>query len=685
MMMTSNNFIPGFICRITGFVLLLAAPVIAAAQTDKEAQAAYGSPYGIFVLTGNDIIVPERASDKTSGYIIERRGEREGQWQNVALVTGPGRLKDFETSLKYWCARFPEWADLARIPAERLFNVLERTGTADSLMYYGQLLPVRLAAGTIWLDSTVNDTLKYRYRVSRASTGEPARPLFTSVPARLEETTFLGRPVITSKVISDNEVIMTCGLDPGYRHAFYRVFRKKEGEKSFSGINPSIVRFIRNDTSFVTVRDTAVMPAMIYSWYITPVDYFGRVSDNSEVVRTGIYSFSSVRAPYNISTAARIPAGGIEVRWKLDDPSAIRSLNIYRSLDYDTGYVLINKISPSDTLFTDVSVEPMRKYFYYFVMEGFFDEHSSPGVRFFGIAENKVPPVRPVIASAEGIEDGARIEIRVFNPDVRTVRIYRRVQGAREFSPVALAQVTDGNSVVYTDTSRYFGGYTLLSYAAVAENTSYALSEFSDTVSVYPATETVTASPGNLEVTWENGAVNLIWENIRNTNPEIIGYRLYRRVKETNSARQKEYTLLADGFLKPEVNYYTDNQVVEGNTYEYIVRGVDFKNGESKAGSTALITVSKPRPLPPSGMTLTVGSDAIIVAWEVPDQQDIVSFRLYRYERGKTPVIIATVPQGAALFTDTTAQRGKLYFYYLTSVHANGIESSTGKEEGVWR
>ena len=684
-MMTSNNFIPGFICRITGFVLLLAVPVIAAAQTDREADAAYGSPYGIFVLTGNDIIVPERASDKTSGYIIERRGEREGQWQNVALVTGPGRLKDFETSLKYWCARFPEWADLARIPAERLFNVLERTGTADSLMYYGQLLPVRLAAGTIWLDSTVNDTLKYRYRVSRASTGEPARPLFTSVPARLEETTFLGRPVITSKVISDNEVIMTCGLDPGYRPAFYRVFRKKEGEKSFSGINPSMVRFIRNDTSFVTVRDTAVMPGMIYSWYITPVDYFGRVSDNSEVVRTGIYSFSSVRAPYNISTAARIPAGGIEVRWKLDDPSAIRSLNIYRSLDYDTGYVLINKISPSDTLFTDVSVEPMRKYFYYFVMEGFFDEHSSPGVRFFGIAENKVPPVRPVIASAEGIEDGARIEIRVFNPDVRTVRIYRRVQGAREFSPVALAQVTDGNSVVYTDTSRYFGGYTLLSYAAVAENTSYALSEFSDTVSVYPATETVTASPGNLEVTWENGAVNLIWENIRNTNPEIIGYRLYRRVKETNSARQKEYTLLADGFLKPEVNYYTDNQVVEGNTYEYIVRGVDFKNGESKAGSTALITVSKPRPLPPSGMTLTVGSDAIIVAWEVPDQQDIVSFRLYRYERGKTPVIIATVPQGAALFTDTTAQRGKLYFYYLTSVHANGIESSTGKEEGVWR
>jgi len=683
--MTSNNFIPGIICRITGFVLLLAAPGIAAAQTDKDAEAAYGSPYGIFVLTGNDIIVPERTSDKTSGYLIERKGERDSQWHNVALVTAPGRMKDFETSLQYWCSKFPEWANYERIPVEKLFTMLARTGTTDSLMYYGQLLPVRLAAGTVWLDSTVTDTLKYRYRVTRASAGKTARLLFTSVPARREETTFLGRPVISRKVVSDNEVILTCGLDPGYRPAFYRVFRKTEGEKSFSAINPSMVRFIRNDTSFVTVRDTAVMPGSVYSWYFTPVDYFGRVSVNSEIVRTGIYSFSSVRAPYNITTVARMPAGGIEVRWNLDDPSAIRSLNIYRSFDYDTGYVLIKKIAPSDSLFTDAAVEPMRKYFYYFVMEGFFDELSSPGVRFFGIAENKIPPIRPVIASAEGIADGARIEVTVFNPDARAVRIYRRVQGAREFSPVALAPVTEGNRVVYTDTSQYFGGYTLLSYTAVTENTSYALSEFSDTVSVYPATETVTASPDNLTVTYENGAVSMIWNNIRNTNPEIIGYRVYRRIRETNPARQKEYTLLADGFLQPEVNYYTDDQVVAGSTYEYIVRGVDFKNGESKAGASGLITVSRPRPLPPSGITLAVGGESVSVAWEAPEQQDIVSFRLYRYERGKAPAVIATVPQGTTLFNDTTAQKGKLYFYYLTSVHANGSESSTGKEEGIWR
>jgi len=250
---------------------------------------------------------------------------------------------------------------------------------------------------------------------------------------------------------------------------------------------------------------------------------------------------------------------------------------------------------------------------------------------------------------------------------------------------VALAPVTEGNRVVYTDTSRYFGGYTLLSYAAVSENTSYALSDFSDTVSVWPDSETVTASPGNLAVTLENGAVNMIWDDLHNTNPEIIGYRIYRRIRETDPARPKEYILLEDGFLKPEVNYYTDNQVVEGNTYEYIVRGVDFKNGESKAGATATVTVSKTRPLPPAGLMLSAGPDSVVIGWEAPEQKEIASYRVYRYQRGKDPVVIGTVPQGTGQFTDTTAKKGSLYFYFVTSVHANGEESSPGKEEGIWR
>ncbi len=168
----------------------------------------------------------------------------------------------------------------------------------------------------------------------------------------------------------------------------------------------------------------------------------------------------------------------------------------------------------------------MRKYFYYFIMEGFFNELSPPGVRVFGIAENKIPPVRPLISSSEGIINGARVEVKVFNPDIRAVRIYRRMKGAAAFSPVAVVTVTEGGQAVYTDTSRYFSGYTILSYTTLAENTSHALSEFSDTVSVYPVSETKPFSPDNVSVSYENGNVNMVWDDMSRTNPEITGYRV---------------------------------------------------------------------------------------------------------------------------------------------------------------
>ncbi len=681
--MTGKNYISGYGRKVALMTCLLLSSAIAPAQAPAE--AAQGSPYGVFVITGSRIIMPEKASDKSSGYLIERSGIKDERWEKVTLLTAPGRMKDFESSLKYWCDRFPEWADFERIPVATLYPVLERTGTTDSLKFYGQLLPVRLAAGVVFLDSTITDTLRYRYRVTEVSSAGSGKELFVSAPARMEESTFLGRPFIANKLVSSDEVIITCGLDPGFRPPFYRVFRKKEGDSSFSRINPATVRFIRNDTSFVTVRDTEVEQGKVYSYYIVPVDYYGRVSVPSEIVRTGIYSFGSVRAPYSITTEAVLPAGGIRIRWSFDNPADIRSLNIYRSTDYDTGYVLLKKISPSDTLFTDLEVEPMHKYYYYLVMEGFFDEMSSPGVRVYGIAENRLPPQRPVIADAEGIKQGARLEVRYFNPDTRAIRLYRRIKGHAEFSPVAVIPAVSGEPVSYTDTSSYFTGYTLLSYIAMVENTSYALSPFSDTVSVYPFSESGPPAPDNLSVTSEDKEVNLVWDDLFTATPSVTGYRVYRRLYDDTGRKKKPFELAYDGSLKPEVNYFTDTHVAEGNTYEYQVRSVDFKGTESAAGTAGMIAIPLTRPVAPSGMRLLVQDEGIVVEWEEPDQEGINSYRLYRYERGKAPVMIRTTPRGTAKYTDAAALKGRLYFYYLTSVHDNGVESTPGREEGIWR
>ncbi len=680
-MLIRKNDMASIIRRIVTTAALFVPLISSMAQSTAE--AAFGSPYGIFIITGKDLLATEKGREEQ--YLVERRGIKENLWKEVANVTAPDKVKEFELRLKYWCDKFPEWADYNRIPVERLFVTLQRTGKLDSLGFYSQLLPVRLATGVMYLDSTVTDTLRYQYRVSKTTEKEVPQILYITAPAHREETTFLGRPVIVRKVVSSGEVIINSGLDPGFRPSFYRVFRKEEGEKTFSLITPATVRYIKSDTAFVTVRDTAIRAGKIYDYYITPVDYYGRESVSSEIVRTGIYSFASVRGPYSIKTSAVLPAGGIRLQWKMDTPGDVRSLNIYKSADYDTGYVLLATIAPADTSFTDVAAEPMRKYFYYFVLEGFFNEVSPPGVRVFGIAENKIPPFRPIISSSQGVINGARVEVKVFNPDIRAVRIYRRMMGAADFSPVAVVPVKEGGQAVYTDTSRYFSGYTLLSYTTLAENTSYALSEFSDTVSVYPISATKPISPDNVSVVYENDKVNLVWDDLSRTNPEITGYRVYRKVIFPASVKQKDFTLLSDRFLQPEVNYYTDTLVIPGNTYEYRVRSVDFKGAESPERAGSVITIQKATPVAPSAMKLFAQTDGITIEWEEPEQDDIKSYRVYRYERGLKPTLVATVSRGTERFNDITARKGKLYFYYLTSVHLNGNESLPGREEGIWK
>ena len=683
-MIKMSNHIPGFGRGICLLLILFMALNGAAAQQTAPA-AGYGSPYGIFLLTANDVVIPAGAADKNSGFLIERRREQGGVWQRAGLVAGPATLKEFENRLRQWCNRFPEWADYDRIPAGELFKALEKTGTVDSLRFYGQLLPVRLAAGSLWLDSTITDTLSYLYRVSRVLPGNEPKEMFISAPVRKESLIFLGNPVVTRHIVTDEEVIINCALDPGFRPAFYRVFRKPGGEDSFAAIRPSVVHYILNDTSFVTIQDTAVVPGRIYDYRIVPVDYYGRESVLVAMLRTGIYSFGALMAPREITTSPRLPAGGTEIRWRFDDPALIRSLHLYRSADYDTGYVLLSKISPHDTLFTDGTAEPMKKYYYYFVMEGFFNELSPPGVRFFGLAENKIPPIRPVISAVEDIANGASMKISVFNPDIRNVRLYRMIGNGGDFLPVATLPVPDEGSVVFSDTGSYFTGYTMLSYTAVAENTSYALSDFSDTVTVFPLSDVEVASPAYLTAEYENGAVNLLWDDLAGTNPEIIGYMLYRRVAEPGGSQELPYALVMDGFLHPEVNHFSDTLVVPGSRYEYMVKSVDNSNRESTGGASVLISVGRPVLLPPSLLMVSPDSDAVVLEWEAPGQEGIVSYRVYRYERGLKPVLLASLPADSDSYSDTSTQPGKLYFYYLTSVGADGTESAPGEETGIWR
>jgi hypothetical protein len=665
------------------FLQMNIGSLMLSAQTTAE--IANGSPKGIFVITGMKVVSKANPVENIVGYRIERRKGETGSWSVLAQVSGPEKQSDFEIRLKTWCNRLPEWADYNKIPAADLFKKLVKTGRIDSLKIWGQLLPVRLSAGTMYLDSTIKDTLFYQYRISAIlTTGDP-KPLYISGLIRKDNKTNYGKLTLVNRLVTDRDVTLIWKQDPGYKPVFYRVFRKGENQPVFSRLSPVVVRYSRGDTAFIMINDTLVTKGKVFSYYIEPVDYYGKTGKSSGAVRTGIYNFGSIRPPQNILTEPVLPAGGIRLGWKFDQPREIQSLLVFKSTNYDTGFVLVKKIAPSDTTYTDQAVEPMKKYFYYLVMEGHFGEESEPGVRVFGIAENRVTPQAPDIVKIEGVKNGARLEIALFNPDIKGVRIYRKLKNQAEFTLVSALIEYAGKPVVFTDTSRGYNGYTWLSYTVQAENSSYALSPFSDTLSVYPLSESLPTAPDNLALTIDQGRVHMLWDDIAGVNPNVLGYRVYRRRLQADVKTQSALELLSSTFLKPERNYFTDSLVAEGNTYEYQVKSVDFYSKESKAGPVARITIPKEKAVAPSGMKLIVSDEGVLIEWEEPVLEGVLSYKLYRYQRGGKPAALATLNPGTAKFTDKTVKKGQLYFYYLTSMLKNGIESNPGREEGVWR
>jgi hypothetical protein len=60
----------------------------------------------------------------------------------------------------------------------------------------------------------------------------------------------------------------------------------------------------------------------------------------------------------------------IKLRWKSSEVPNLRSISIFRSLNYDSGYTLYSKVPPTDTTFIDKNVEPITNYYYYLVFYG---------------------------------------------------------------------------------------------------------------------------------------------------------------------------------------------------------------------------------------------------------------------------------------------------------------------------
>lgn len=86
---------------------------------------------------------------------------------------------------------------------------------------------------------------------------------------------------------------------------------------------------------------------------------------------------------------------------------------------------------------------------------------------------------------------------------------------------------------------------------------------------------------------------------------------------------------------------------------------------------------------PPTNLQAKVERRGVRLTWNEIAQPAARGINVYRYTRGKKPVLLSTVKQTETEYHDAKPGYNSPVFYFLRSTTANGTESAPGNEAAV--
>ncbi len=171
------------------------------------------------------------------------------------------------------------------------------------------------------------------------------------------------------------------------------------------------------------------------------------------------------------------------------------------------------------------------------------------------------------------------------------------------------------------------------------------------------------AAPTGLGATAGDSSVSLDWAD--NGEPDFASYTVYRSTTSGSG-----YASIATGLT---TSAYTDDTVIGGATYHYVVTAVDTASNESANSAEASAT---PTLAAPGKVTATSEEGQILISWSASASAD--TYDVLRSTSPNGPfTAIATGLTGTS-YGDTSALPGWTYYYAVSASNSFGqSESST--------
>ena len=663
----------------TGALLFFPAMI-----ADAQGGLAHGGPDGMYVDLGNWVLPASIEGRQATAYRVERRLAGAREWTPVADVTGPATSVELSTALGTLATRFPELRDV-RVDSDLLFQRLAVGRDLKTVGVASRLLPVQLALGVRYLDQEAPRAQRLEYRISQLLADGSARESFITPAAVWPGVSEAGSLRAAEHYGEPTAITVHFLVASGSPPSAFRVLRREGIEGPFIELGTDVADSCctvtmaltsRNDSVFCLVNDKTVRRGTVYQYYAIPQDYFRNEGAPSDTATVLSFRMAHVPLPERMKVHS-IDTAGLLLTWRIREPSAINGVVIERGPKIDSGFVALFTAGPADTSFIDMTVAPMRRYYYRLKLIGPGGLVSPPSAVLIGIWRTTEAPAPPYGVAAKGIDGGVRVSWML--DTVQQIDGYFIHRSAGEGMPlVQISSMLPAGQTEYVDTALGLDGTREFYYAVRSENTSHVSSILSDTVAALPGIAVPVTAPRGVTARVVNGQVALFWDAQQDRETTCIGFRVYR--SDDGGARWKP---LSDTLLEAWQNFFTDETTVPGGQYQYAVRAFNVRADSSAMSFAVRAAIPLPPVYPPANLSAQPRGRLVMLRWDEIAQPAAKEFRLYRYTRGGTPQLVKTLSLDVIGYTDEVKGKESPVFYYLTTIGRDGQESRPGAEVAV--
>jgi hypothetical protein len=350
---------------------------------------------------------------------------------------------------------------------------------------------------------------------------------------------------------------------------------------------------------------------------------------------------------------------------------------VERGPQQDSGFVPLFTAGPQDSTFLDATVKPMSRYYYRLRLVGPGGVLSPSSAVIIGTYKSSNEPAPPLGVTATSIRHGVQISWLGENTqDIEGYYVYRGNGIGDPLFPIT--PLLPPTSTHYIDTSDGLRGGYAYTYAIQCISTSHIPSRLSDTATAIPDISIPVSSPLGVRAIVEGDHITVLWNVQRNRDAGLAGFRVFRSEKGSNL-----WKTLSDTLLPAWQNFLQDTHAELGPRYHYAVRAYTI-SGDSSALSMAVVAqLQTPQVFPPSNLQARVERRGVRLTWNEIAQPAARGINVYRYTRGKKPVLLSTVKQTETDYHDAKPGSDSPVFYFLKCTTVNGAESVPGNEAAV--